>query len=146
MIQIHERAIRLNDLANKYALDMRYTSAIEHYREALALYLHLAKEKPIFYGLHIAHVFSNLSAINLELNKFKRSEELYFNALKMHRALAKHDFEKYGLGLGICLVEGVQYLRQHTVILYEAEMVLSRIKGDYVCDELLDQIDTLRQN
>ena len=62
-MNLHDRAIILNDLANSYAMKMQYTKAIERYKEALAFYIELAKTKPVKYGLPIAHVFSNLSGL-----------------------------------------------------------------------------------
>jgi len=99
MIPTHDKAIILNDLANSYALKMRYTKAIEKYREALTLYLTLAKKKPVEYGIHIAHIFSNLSIIYLNINKKRESEAFYQNSLKMHRALSKNNLKRFGIGL-----------------------------------------------
>ena len=67
MLPTHDKAIILNDLANSYALNMRYTKAIERYRESLILYLALAKKEPVEYSLNIAHIFSNLSIIYLNI-------------------------------------------------------------------------------
>ncbi len=125
----HDRAIILNDLANGYAQKLRYTKAIKYYREALALYLSLAKKRPTEYGLHIAHVFSNLSIIYLHLNKIKDSDNFHQYALKMHRALVKHNPHKYGIKLAHCLVDGVLYLNQHPFTLYEAEMAINKVEG-----------------
>ena len=125
----HDRAIIFNDLANGYAQKLRYTKAIKYYREALALYLSLAKKRPTEYGLHIAHVFSNLSIIYLHLNKIKDSDNFHQYALKMHRALVKHNPHKYGIKLAHCLVDGVLYLNQHPFTLYEAEMAINKVEG-----------------
>jgi len=126
---LHDRAITLNDLANIYAMKMQYTKAVERYREALALYIELAKDEPIRYGLAIAYIFSNLSIIYLQLGKVEKSESLHVNALKMHRSLAKHNIGRYGLTFVECLVDGVLHLKQHSFTLYEAEMILNQIRG-----------------
>jgi len=141
---MYNRAVILNDLANNYAVKMRYTKAIEKYREALSLYIELAKDKPVEYGIHIAHVFSNLSIIYLNLKKYTESELLHLNALKMHRALTKHNPQKYSLLLINCLIEGVCYLKQHTLTLYEAELVITRIPNDFEVEELRKKIQSLR--
>ena len=145
-MQMHEKAIFLNELANTYAINMRYTKAIEKYREALALYIHLAKKSPVKYALNIAHVFSNLSIIYLNLKKNKESEELHQNALKMHRALVKHNPNTYGIELARCLVDAVLYMNQHTFTLYEAEMVINRIEGQKGSQKLCEVIQKLHCN
>jgi len=145
MIRTHDRAIILNDLANNYALKMRYTKAIQRYREALSLYLTLAKKKPVDYGLHIAHIFSNLSIIYLNINKKKESETFYQNSLRMHRALVKNNLKKYGIGLAYCIMEGAFYLKQHSFTLYEAEAILNHFRGDGRADALLESIFELRK-
>jgi len=139
----HDRAIILNDLANGYAEKMRYTKAIQYYREALALYISLAKKRPIDYGLHIANIFSNLSIIHLHLNKMKDSDNFHQHALKMHRALVKHNPNKYAIKLARCLVDGVLYLKQHTFTLYEAEMAVNKIEGKNKRELLLKAIRRL---
>ena len=145
MLYPHDRAIILNDLANSYALKMRYTQAIKRYREALMLYLTLAKKKPVKYSLHIAHVFSNLSIIYFNVNKFKEANNFHQNSLKMHRALMKHNLEKYGIGLAKCIIDGATYLKQHSLTLYEAEGILRNFKGNIQAEELLDAIFELKR-
>ena len=142
-MKLHDRAIILNDLANSYAMKMQYSKAIERYKEALALYIELAKTKPVEYGLPIAHVFSNLSIIYLHLQKYEESEELHHNALKMHRVLSKYNPNKYAVDLAQCLVDGVLYLKQHTFTLYEAEMAINTISLDCETDELVRMIRKL---
>ena len=142
-MNLHDRAIILNDLANSYAMKMQYTKAIERYKEALAFYIELAKTKPVKYGLPIAHVFSNLSIIYLHLQKYDESEELHHNALKMHRVLSRHNPNRYAVELAQCLVDGVLYLKQHSFTLYEAEMAINTITLDYEKDELIRVIRKL---
>jgi len=136
-MNLHDRAVILNELANSYAMKMQYSKAIERYKEALAFYIELAKTKPVKYGLPIAHVFSNLSIIYLHLQKYDESEELHHNALKMHRVLSRHNPNRYAVELAQCLVDGVLYLKQHTFTLYEAEMAINTITLDYEKDELI---------
>jgi len=124
----HDRAIILNELANIYAMEMKYTKAINRYKEALSLFISLAKKKPVAYGLPIAHIFSNLSIIYLNLKKHKESKALHQNALKMHRVLSKHNANKYAVELAQCLVDGVLYLNQHSFTLYEAEIAINSIE------------------
>ncbi len=142
-MNLNDRAITLNDLANSYAMKMQYSKAIERYREALALYIELAKSRPVDYGIHIAHVFSNLSIIYLHLQKYEESEELYQNALKMHRVLSKHNPNRYAVELAQCLVDGVLYLKQHSFTLYEAEMAINTITLDCETDKLVRVIRKL---
>ena len=123
----HDRAIILNDLANSYALELRYTKAIERYKEALSLYIYLAEKQPVAYGLAIAHVFSNMSMIYFNLKRKEESDALHQNALKMHRVLTKYNPNKYGIELAQCIVDGVLYLKQHPFTLYEAEIVVNQI-------------------
>jgi len=142
-MNLNDRAITLNDLANSYAMKMQYSKAIERYREALALYIELAKNRPVDYGIYIAHVFSNLSIIYLHLQKYEESEELYQNALRMHRVLSKHNPNRYAVELAQCLVDGVLYLKQHSFTLYEAEMAINTITLDCETDKLVRVIRKL---
>jgi tetratricopeptide (TPR) repeat protein len=145
MLYTHDRAIILNDLANSYALEMRYSKAIERYKEALSLYILLAKKEPLIYGIHIAHIFSNLSIIYLNLEKNREADAFHQHSLKMHRALVKHNLSKYGVGLASCVIEGVFYLKQHSLTLYEAEGVLHNFRGDGRAERLLQAIGELRK-
>jgi tetratricopeptide (TPR) repeat protein len=145
-MQIHEKALTLNDLANRYAVKMRYTKAIDHYRQALAYYIFLAKSEPVNYGIHIAHVFSNLSIIYFQLGKKMEADELHQNALKMHRVLAKNNPLKYCIELARCLVDGVLYLGEHPIALYEAELAILQIEEEVGAKELIALIQKLRPN
>lgn len=140
----HDKAIILNDLANSYAIRMRYTKAIERYREALALYIGLAKKSPTDYSIHIAHVFSNLSIIYLTLKKAKEADEFHQNSLRVHRALVKHNPNRYSVGLASCIIDGVTYLKQHSLTLYEAEAVIKKVSENRRTKKLLEIIDKLR--
>lgn len=133
----HEKALQLNEKANDYALKMRYSQAIINYKEALVLYLSLAKKNPADYSLPIAHIFSNLSIVYFSLEQYKRSNELHENALRMHRALAKSNPSKYAIELVRCLIDGVRYLGQHSITLYEAEIVLNQIAYAKGTDKLV---------
>ena len=145
MLCTYDRAIILNDLANSYALEMRYSKAIARYKEALSLYISLAKKEPLNYGIHIAHVFSNLSVIYFNLEKTREADAFHQHSLKMHRALVKNDLDKYGVGLASCVIEGVFYLKQHTLTLYEAEGVLHNFRGEGQAEQLLEAIWELRE-
>jgi len=142
----YDRAIILNELANSYAMEMKYTKAIDRYKEALSLFIFLAKKKPLEHGLSIAHLFSNLSIIYLNLQKYKESEVLHQNALKMHRVLTKHDANKYAVELAQCLVDGVLYLKQHSFTLYEAEMAINSIEINYGKEKLVQAIRKLHRH
>lgn len=146
MTTIHDKAIILNDLANSYAMSLRYTKAIARYKEALALYLSLAKKEPSNYGVAIAHVFSNLAIIHLNLHKFKEAEEFHKNSLKMHRVLVRHNYKKYAIGYATCIMEGVHYLKQHALMLHEAEGLLHRFYGNPLAEQLLRAIKKLRES
>ena len=145
MITTHDKAIIINDLANTYAIDMRYTKAIVRYKEALALYLSLAKTQPLDYSIHIAHVFSNLAIIHHNLSKPKEASEFHHNSLKMHRVLVKQNFEKFGVGLASCIMEGVHYFKEHTLMLYEAEDILKKFEDNSRANKLLKALYVLRR-
>ena len=139
----HQKALTLNKQANDYALEMRYSQAIIYYKEALVLYLSLAKTNPNDYCLPIAHIFSNLSIVYFSLEQPKKSDELHLNALRMHRALAKSNPNKYAIELVRCLIDGVRYLGQHSLTLYEAEIVLKQISHAKGADKLVRVIRKL---
>ena len=139
----YQKALHLNEQANDYALEMRYSKAITYYREALVLYLSLAKSNPNDYCLPIAHIFSNLSIVYFSLEQAKKSDDLYQNSLRMHRALAKMNPDKYAVELVRCLIDGVRYLEQHSVTLYEAEIVLNQISHAKGADKLVRVIRKL---
>lgn len=123
-----EKARRFNQLANDYAVQMKYSQAIIYYKQSLSLYLSLAKNNPKEYSLPIAHIFSNLSIIYKGLEKDERADELHQNALKMYRVLTKTNHHKYAADLVVCLIDGVRYLNEHTFTLYEAKIVLNRMQ------------------
>ena len=139
----HQKALTLNKQANDYALEMRYSQAIIYYKEALVLYLSLAKTNPNDYCLPIAHIFSNLSIVYFSLEQPKKSDELHLNALRMHRVLAKSNPNKYAVELVRCLIDGVRYLGQHSLTLYEAEIVLNQISHAKGADKLVRVIRKL---
>jgi len=139
----HQHALTLNKQANDYALAMRYSQAILYYKEALVVYLSLAKHNPADYCLPIAHIFSNLSIVYFSLEQFKKSDELHLNALRMHRALAKANPTKYAVGLVRCLIDGVHYLGQHSLTLYEAEIALNHVRHAKGADRLVGVIRKL---
>ncbi|CAA6812956.1 MAG: Unknown protein [uncultured Sulfurovum sp.] len=143
MTTTHQKAYKLNKLANEYATQMRYSQAIVHYKQALSLYVSLAKEDPIDYCLAIAHIFSNLSIIYLSLEQPRKSNEFHQNALRMHRVLCKTNPKKYALELANCLIDGVRYLKEHPFTLYEAEMVLNHVDDTRRIDELVRVIRKL---
>ncbi len=122
-----QEALSLTNQAHEYAMELRYSQAIIYYREALALYLNLAKSEPENYSLPIAHIFSNLAIVYLNLEQPKKSDQLYQNALRMHRVLAKTDPAKHAVEFVRCIIDGVRYLNQHSFTLYEAEIALNRI-------------------
>lgn len=124
-----QRALMLNEQANAYALKMYYSKAIIDYKQALSLYVSLAKTEPLKYCLPIAHIFSNLAIIYLNLEQPKRADEFHQNALRMHRVLCKTNPNEYALELAHCLIDGVRYLKEHSITLYEAEMVLDKVQN-----------------
>jgi len=130
----YQKALHLNEQANDYALEMRYSKAIIYYREALVLYLSLAKSNPNDYCLSIVY---------FSLEQAKKSDDLYQNSLRMHRALAKMNPDKYAVELVRCLIDGVRYLGQHSVTLYEAEIVLNQISHAKGADKLVRVIRKL---
>ena len=139
----YQRALVLNERANDYALEMRYSQAIVYYKQALSLYLSLAKCDPLEYCLPIAHVFSNLAIIYFNLEQASKSDELHQNALRMHRVLAKTNPNKYAIELVRCLIDGVRYLDQHSLTLYEAEIVINHISHAKGADSLVRVIRKL---
>ncbi|CAA6814123.1 MAG: Unknown protein [uncultured Sulfurovum sp.] len=138
-----KRAYALNEQANEYALQMRYSEAIIYYKQALSLYVALAKSNPIDHCLAIAHIFSNLAIIYLNLEQPKRCDEFHQNALRMHRVLCKINTKKYAVELANCLIDGVRYLKEHSFTLYEAEMVLNKVNDTKRIDKLVQVIRKL---
>lgn len=138
-----EKARRFNQLADDYAADRKYSQAIIYYKQALSLYLSLAKRNPAEYSLPIAHIFSNLSIIYKCLDKHERAEELYANALKMYRVLVKTNQHKYASDFIVCLIDGVRYFKKHTLTLYEAKIILNRMQPTKKRDKLEKIIHTL---
>lgn len=143
MTTTHKKAYELNKQANEYALQLRYSQAIVYYKQSLSLYVALAKKNPIKYSLAIAHIFSNLAIIYLNLERPKRSSEFHQNALRMHRVLCKTNPKKYAIELASCLINGVRYLKEHPFTLYEAEMALNKVNDTERIDELVRVIRKL---
>jgi len=140
---MHQKAFTLNQQANDHATQMRYSKAIVEYKQALSLYVSLAKNQPLNYSLPIAYVFSNLAIIYLNLNQPERAAEFHQNALKVHRVLCKINAEKYGLELANSLIDGVRYLKEHSITLYEAEMALNKVPNNKRTLELIRVIRKL---
>jgi tetratricopeptide (TPR) repeat protein len=139
----HQKALSLNEQANDYALKMRYSKALIYYKEALVIYLSLAKNNPTEYCLPIAHIFSNLSIVYFSLEQAQKSDELHQNALRMHRVLARTNPNKHAVDFVRCLIDGVRYLGQHSLTLYEAEIVLNQIRHARGTDKLVRVIRKL---
>ncbi|CAA6803354.1 MAG: Unknown protein [uncultured Sulfurovum sp.] len=139
----HEKAFNLNQQANDHATQMRYSKAIVQYKQALSLYVSLAKNEPLNYCLPIAHVFSNLAIIYLNLEQPKRADDFHQNALRMHRVLCRTNPKKYALDLANCLIDGVRYLKEHSLTLYEAEMALNTVNDTERTDKLVRMIRKL---
>jgi len=140
-----DKALRYYQLADDFATKMYYAKAIVYYKQSLSLYLSLAKHNPAEHGLPIAHIFSNLSIIYMSLEELKRCEELHENALKMYRVLVKTNYQKYAPELVSCLIDGVRYLNQHTVTLYEAKIVLSQMEESKKRDDLTKVVQKLHR-
>lgn len=138
-----QKAFRLNEQANDYALELRYSKSIIYYKKALSLYLSLAKNDPTDYCLPIAHIFSNLSIIYYSLEQAKKADDLHQNALRMHRVLSKINPNKHAVDFVRCLIDGVRYLGQHSLTLYEAEIVLNEIAHAKGADKLVRVIRKL---
>jgi len=145
MLSTHDRAIVLNELANNYAVNLEYSVAIERYKEALSLYIQLAKEKPMRYSLLIANLFTNLAMIHYACDLYSEATEYHDDALKMHKALYKEDAQRYGVGLACCIIDGVGYLGEHGIALYEAKMILTTLKDNSLAQELLDEMEFLQE-
>ncbi len=145
MLTTHDRAIVLNELANNYAVNLQYSVAIERYKEALSLYIQLAKDKPMRYSLLIANVFTNLAMIHYACDLVNEASEFHQDALKMHKALYKENPERYGVGLACCIIDGVGYLGEHSIVLYDAKLILSKIKGNAQAQELLEEMEALQE-
>ncbi|HHD82160.1 MAG TPA: hypothetical protein ENK94_03110, partial [Campylobacterales bacterium] len=135
-MKTEEKALRYYQLADDFATRMFYSKAIVYYKQSLALYLSLAKHNPADHCLPIAHIFSNLSIIYMSIEELKRCEELHENALRMYRVLVKTDYQKYAAELVGCIIDGVRYLNQHTVTLYEAKMILNQMEEGQTKDDL----------
>ena len=138
-----QKAFRLNEQANEYALELRYSQSIIYYKKALSLYLSLAKNDPTDYCLPIAHIFSNLSIIYYSLEQAQKADDLHQNALRMHRVLSKINPNKHAVDFVRCLIDGVRYLGQHSLTLYEAEIVLNQIAHAKGADNLVRVIRKL---
>ena len=143
IMDTQKTAFNFNQQANDYAMEMRYSQAIIYYKKALALYLSLAKNRPHDFCLPIAHIFSNLAIVYLNLEQPKKSDELHQNALRMHRVLAKVEPNKHAIDFVRCLIDGVRYLNQHSLSLYEAEMILNKITHAKGADKLVQVIRKL---
>jgi tetratricopeptide (TPR) repeat protein len=140
-----DKALRYYQLADDFATRMYYSKAIIYYKQSLSLYLSLAKHNPAEHGLPIAHIFSNLSIIYMSLEELKRCEELHENALKMYRVLVKTNYQKYAPELVSCLIDGVRYLNQHTITLYEAKIVLTHMEKSKKRDDLKKVVHKLQR-
>ncbi len=72
---------------------------------------------------------NNLTLLYNQINQIKKSKEIYMEALKIYKELAKNNFQAYGIKLANSLVMGVDLLNQPIRDLYEAEEILKEFRG-----------------
>ncbi|CAA6812947.1 MAG: Unknown protein [uncultured Sulfurovum sp.] len=139
-------AIVQNNLASIYATEKKYDKALIFYKRALPHLSMLAEKNPAKYGYNVAVLFKNLASIYFHQNNVKKTEFFHFKSIEIFKEFTEYNAKKYNIELASCLIDGVEYYKQHSLTLYNAEKILQQYKSQEKAKKLLSRLYKLRQN
>ena len=84
-----------NDFANLYSDTNSHEESEKLYKEALEIYLRLAKDNPQAYEPYVATTCNNLANLYKNTNRYEEAEKLYNIALEIRSRLAKYNPQAY---------------------------------------------------
>ena len=139
-------AITFHHLAQIYTSQLEYSNALSAYRESLKYYIGLAEENPTKYSPYIATVFQNLALFYKRQNKIDLAQYFHLKVIESYTDLAHYNESIYSLKLVSSIIDGVIYYQQHTVFLYQAEVILKNHRDEEDKKiELSKRIESLRE-
>jgi len=139
-------AITFHDLAQIYTSQLEYANALSAYRASLKYYIALVEENPLKYSPSLATVFQNLALFYKRQNKIDLAQYFHLKVIESYTDLAHYNESSYSLKLVSAIIDGVIYYQQHTLFLYQAEVILKSHKEEEEKKmELFKRIDSLRE-
>ena len=132
-------------LGTIYTAQLEYTDALASYRTALNYYISMAEENPFKYGSSVAMVFNDLASFHKKQNKMESAQYFHLKAVDVYLNLTHYNESAYALVLVSSIIDGVIYYGQHTLSLYQAELILEEYSEEDKGDELLEKIHSIRE-
>ncbi|CAA6806905.1 MAG: Unknown protein [uncultured Sulfurovum sp.] len=139
-------AIVQNNLASIYATEKNYDEALTYYKRALPHLSTLAEKNPSKYGYNVAVLFKNLASIYFHKKNVEKTEFFHFKSIEVFEEFTEYNEEKYNIELASCIVDGVEYYKQHSLTLYNAENILRQYRFHQEAEKLLGRIYNLRKS
>jgi len=137
-------AITLHNLAQIYTAQHEFSSALTMFREALNHYTDMADEEPSKYGPEVATLFKNLAFFYKKQNRKDVAQYFHLRSVELYRELSHYNSCSFEVILASTIIDGVKHFEQHTVTLYEAEMIIRSYEEESDLAEMLEKISCLR--
>jgi len=143
---IDECAMIFYRLGEIYTSQLEYSDALASYRTALKYYIAMAEEQPLKYGSYVATVFKSLASLHKKQGNIEAAQYFHLKVVDIYWSLTHYNELEYALQLASTIIDGVIYYQQHSLSLYEAELILEEYYEGKKGDELLDRIYHLRED
>jgi len=118
---------------------------LSSYRTALKYYVAMAEDEPLKYGSYVATVFKSLASLHKKQDNMEAAQYFHLKAVDIYWSLTHYNEFEYALVLASTIIDGVNYYEQHSLSLYEAELLLEEYYEEKKGDELLDKIHHIRE-
>jgi len=138
-------AMIFHRLGKIYTSQLEDANALASYRTALNYYIAMAEKNPLKYAPNVAKVFSDLAVFHKEQNKMDAAEYFHLKAIDIYMELTHYNESKFALELVASIIDGVVNYGQHTLSLYQAEIILEEYNEEEKGDELLEKIHSIRE-
>jgi len=132
-------------LGKIYTSQLEDANALASYRTALNYYISMAEKNPLKYAPYVAKVFSDLAVFHKVQNKMDSAQYFHLKAIDIYMELTHYNESKFALELVASLIDGVVNYGQHTLSLYQAEIILEEYSEEQTGDELLEKIHSIRE-
>ena len=138
-------AIIFHRLGTIYTAQLEYGDALASYRTSLKYYVAMAEEDPLKYGAFVARVFNDLASLSKKQNKMESAQYFHLKAVDIYLNLMHYNESAYALILASTIIDGVLDYGQHTLSLYQAELILEEYYEEKRGDDLLGKIHSIRE-
>jgi len=138
-------AMIFHRLGTIYTSQLEYADALASYRTSLKYYVGMAEENPLQYGPYVARVFADLAALHKKQNKMEEAQYFHLKAVDIYLNLMHYNESAYALILASTIIDGVIEYGQHTLSLYQAELILEEYYEEKNGDVLLEKIHSIRE-